>query len=455
MAELKDLLDERRKMVDKKATQHREVRDDWNEKTKEYTGTRNELNNEVRELIVQVREQRDLRDQMNEMVREKKKEREEANKSVRDAKDAMRDGQPEQPQQFDRRGRPIRPDTVQSLTRTMERLEREFEQGKHQGKNERKYFKKMKELNAKRKALKAAQVATESAEGNTELREAMALQEAAHNAVKEAAEAAQSAHDNMLQWNAEVDRQREKAEAAHRKLRTSKKEADKEHSLYIVSLRCLHSIQDILRAMRGASAGQGQRGSNWQSEKGKNLIISILKKNIKTKVQYQFEINMRVSMAILITLKTFGIPNLSVKWPNDILSDNKKISGVLIQLLTKKQKINQAIIGIGVNVNQTHFNNLPQASSMKSITGTAFDIEALTTELMAQLKHYFDVPNMDKLMSEYESVLFRKNKPSSFVNPQGVSFLGTIQGVSKSGMLRVKSEKAIEEFDLKSIQMLY
>jgi BirA family biotin operon repressor/biotin-[acetyl-CoA-carboxylase] ligase len=62
---------------------------------------------------------------------------------------------------------------------------------------------------------------------------------------------------------------------------------------------------------------------------------------------------------------------------------------------------------------------------------------------------------MDKLMSEYESVLFRKNKPSSFVNPQGVSFLGTIQGVSKSGMLRVKSEKAIEEFDLKSIQMLY
>ena len=210
MAELKDLLDERRKMVDKKATQHREIRDDWNEKTKQYTGTRNELNNEVRELIVQVREQRDLRDQMNEMVREKKREREDANKVVREAKEAMRADQPEQPQQFDRRGRPIRPDTVQSLTRTMERLEREFEQGKHQGKNERKYFKKMKELSAKRKALKAAQQATESAEGSGELREAIALQEAAHNAVKEAAEAAQSAHDNMLQWNAEVDRQREK-----------------------------------------------------------------------------------------------------------------------------------------------------------------------------------------------------------------------------------------------------
>ena len=110
MAELKDLLDERRKMVDKKATQHREIRDDWNEKTKkQYTGTRNELNNEVRELIVQVREQRDLRDQMNEMVREKKRRAPEANQAVREAKDALRANQPEQPQQFDRRGRPIRP----------------------------------------------------------------------------------------------------------------------------------------------------------------------------------------------------------------------------------------------------------------------------------------------------------------------------------------------------------
>ena len=132
----------------------------------------------------------------------------------------------------------------------------------------------MKELSAKRKALKAAQQATESAEGSGELREAIAVQEAAHNAVKEAAEAAQSAHDNMLQWNAEVDRQREKAEAAHRKLRTSKKEADKEHSLYIVSLRCLHSVQDILRAMRGASAGEGQRPA--ASDQTQDLMAKLL-----------------------------------------------------------------------------------------------------------------------------------------------------------------------------------
>jgi uncharacterized coiled-coil DUF342 family protein len=102
----------------------------------------------------------------------------------------------------------------------------------------------------------------------------MAKQDTAHNAVKEAAEAAQSAHDLMIEWNSEVDRQREKAEAAHRRLRTSKKEADKEHSLYIVSLRCLHSIQDILRAMRGASAGQGQRPT--ASNETQDLMAKLL-----------------------------------------------------------------------------------------------------------------------------------------------------------------------------------
>ena len=274
MTELKGLLEERRKMVDKKATHHREIRDDWNAKTKEYTTTRNELNNEVRELIVQVREQRDLRDQMNEMVREKKKVREEANQRVRDAKEGSRANQPEQPQQFDRRGRPIRPDTVQSVTRTMQRLEREFEQGKHTGKNETKYFKRMKELSATLKKLKEEQSSMTEGEGNEALRQAMADQEAAHTAVKEAADAAQSAHDLMIEWNSEVDKQREKAEAAHRRLRTSKKEADKEHSLYIVSLRCLHSIQDILRAMRGASEGGGQRQSS--SEETQDLMAKLL-----------------------------------------------------------------------------------------------------------------------------------------------------------------------------------
>jgi uncharacterized coiled-coil DUF342 family protein len=144
----------------------------------------------------------------------------------------------------------------------LNRLENEFERGRHTGNNETKVMKRMKEISAKIKKMKTSE------DGNTELKEArellrvaMEAQEQAHEEVTAAAQAAQEAHDLMLQWNKEVDRIRDKAESAHRELRKSKKEADKAHHLYIVSLRCLHSIQDILRAMRGAIAGAGQRPS--------------------------------------------------------------------------------------------------------------------------------------------------------------------------------------------------
>ena len=83
----------------------------------------------------------------------------------------------------------------------------------------------------------------------------------AHEEVQNAANAAQEAHELMLQWNKEVDKQREKAESCHRELRKSKKEADKAHHLYIVSLRCLHSAQDMLSAISGTGKGNSKSGA--------------------------------------------------------------------------------------------------------------------------------------------------------------------------------------------------
>ena len=263
MSDLKETLDEKRKLVDQKATQYRTTRDEWNNRTKEHTAIRNELNAEVRELIQNVRQQREIREQMNELVREKKSIRAEANKKVKAAKSMLDSERSEKedrtPQQGRRRERKV---TIHSLRRDLQKLEREFERGAHTGNNEKKVMKRMKEITSKIKEMKA----TEDSNGDLKeargmLREAMAEQEAAHAEVQSAAQAAQEAHDLMLQWNKEVDRQREHAEEAHRELRKSKKEADKAHHFYIVSLRCLHSIQDMLRAMRGATSGEGQRGA--------------------------------------------------------------------------------------------------------------------------------------------------------------------------------------------------
>ncbi|MBN96288.1 MAG: biotin--[acetyl-CoA-carboxylase] ligase [Flavobacteriaceae bacterium] len=225
---------------------------------------------------------------------------------------------------------------------------------------------------------------------------------------------------------------------------------------YLADLVSEISLEDFAAVMaKEQTNGQGQRGSKWQSEKGKNLIISILKKNIKSSVRCQFDVNRRVSLAVYKTLKAFEIPKLSVKWPNDILSCDKKISGILIQLLTKKQRIQHGIIGVGINVNQTHFKDLPRAASMKTIKAASFDLDTLAKELIKQLKFYFEISDRTFLNAEYEAVLFRMNKTSTFLNKSGQAFKGVIKGVSNSGKLKVQSDNITDEYDLKTIQFIY
>ena len=202
--------------------------------------------------------------------------------------------------------------------------------------------------------------------------------------------------------------------------------------------------------------GRGQRATTWQSEKGKNLIISVLKNEINLNPQQQFLINIVVSLAVFATLKSLQIPKLSIKWPNDILSHDKKIAGILIELILKKNTIDKAIIGIGLNTNQLNFKDLPRASSLKSITGVHYDLDELLHKFLENLKHYFSIEDRDQLWATYENVLFRKDKPSTFVDRKGVSFSGIIKGVSQQGKLIVKTEeKSIQEFDLKAIQLMY
>lgn len=216
------------------------------------------------------------------------------------------------------------------------------------------------------------------------------------------------------------------------------------------------SLEDFaVVTARYQTKGRGQRATTWQSEKDKNLIISVLKKEIDLNPQRQFLLNIVVSLALFKTLETLQIPKLSIKWPNDILSHDKKIAGILIELILKKNTIDKAIIGIGLNVNQTNFKDLPSASSLQNITGIHYDLDELLHKLLENFKYYFSIKNTAELWTTYENLLFRKDKPSTFVGLSGDLFSGITKGVSQRGKLMVKTENSIEEFDLKSIKLLY
>ena len=204
--------------------------------------------------------------------------------------------------------------------------------------------------------------------------------------------------------------------------------------------------------------GRGQMGTVWDSDRGKNLMFSVFKDLSSYVVEFPFYISMAISLAILKALETFNIPNLRIKWSNDILSADKKICGILIENVIKN-RLNSTIIGIGVNVNQTEFNNLPKASSLKNITGIHYNLDEILQRIIKYTMHYSFLLQQEKyeeVKNEYESNLFRKNKPSTFKNTEGILFSGFIKGVTKYGKLQVILEdKIVKKFDLKEITLLY
>ncbi|MEZ4811808.1 MAG: biotin--[acetyl-CoA-carboxylase] ligase [Allomuricauda sp.] len=205
--------------------------------------------------------------------------------------------------------------------------------------------------------------------------------------------------------------------------------------------------------------GRGQMGTVWQSEEGKNLTFSVLKKFNALHVQHQFNLNICASFAVYDVLDALGMPDLKVKWPNDIMSGPSKICGILIENILKGQNVQHAIIGIGLNVNQTFFENLDKAASLKSITGRFFDLDELLQAILEKLKHYFsevEGKTVAQLLPAYERLLFRKDKPSTFMDAQGEVFMGFIRRVSPNGKLVLELEDRIfKEFELKEVSLLY
>lgn len=205
--------------------------------------------------------------------------------------------------------------------------------------------------------------------------------------------------------------------------------------------------------------GRGQMQTVWSSNAGENLTFSVFKEVSFVKTDAHFYISMVVALAVLKTLKALNLPKLSIKWPNDILSENQKICGVLIENSIKKNEFKNSIIGIGMNVNQKQFSNLPKASSMFLITGNTFNTDEILHQCLTNLKFYFgllEANRFEKLKTEYELYLYKKNKPATFKTVNGLLFSGIIQSVSKNGMLQILVEDSVvKEFNLKEITLQY
>ena len=204
--------------------------------------------------------------------------------------------------------------------------------------------------------------------------------------------------------------------------------------------------------------GKGQMGSVWVSEASKNLIMSVLVRDFVTDINKIFDVNIVVSVSIIKALEDFNIPELSIKWPNDIMSYNKKIGGILIENSIKSNGEIVSIVGLGLNVNQTDFEHLPRASSLAAICNTTFDKEEILLKIIEELEHniLFWKQNKKSLRLDYTNSIFKKGIPMPFSGVNQQNFMGIIQGVSRIGKLNILLEDDnVSQFDIKEIQMLY
>ena len=240
----------------------------------------------------------------------------------------------------------------------------------------------------------------------------------------------------------------------------------------VIKLDAIDSTNEFLKGLLGKQTvdnftvitaenqtkGKGQMGSVWTSEVGKNLIMSVLVKDCLFDISQIYNLNILVSLAVFQALDEMQIPELSIKWPNDIMSDTKKIGGILIENSIKSDGAILSIVGLGLNVNQTNFEDLPKASSLAVVCERTFDKEEILFLIVENIKKNIQMwdSQADFMWKKYTNILFKKGIPMPFQNTDNQKFMGIIQGISSIGKLRILLEDdSISEFDIKEIQMLY
>ncbi len=200
------------------------------------------------------------------------------------------------------------------------------------------------------------------------------------------------------------------------------------------------------------SAGKGQMGQLWQGESGENIYMS-LALELQIPAEKQFLVNMAVSLAVLHTIKFF-LPKASIKWPNDIYHEGRKLAGILIENSVQGSLLASSIIGIGINVNQENFGPLTKAASLRSFTNQLIPLKKVYDSLISQLEWQLaSLPEEWRIWQEYHENLLFYGSITTFQS-NGRLFKGRVKGVDQWGRLEVEEEGEVKQYSIKEIQWI-
>lgn len=198
------------------------------------------------------------------------------------------------------------------------------------------------------------------------------------------------------------------------------------------------------------TAGRGCGSNQWESERGKNLLFSVLLHPEGMLASRQFHISMAVSVAICEALEQY-IGDLSIKWPNDIYWRNGKLGGILIVHSLQGTVIRDSIVGVGINVNQRQFvSDAPNPVSMWQITGQETDLRLLLDDILCRFRQLMT----EDVRSRYMARLYRRKGYHPYADAGG-AFMARLADIREDGRLVLSDEEGCERvYAFKEVQFI-
>ncbi len=202
--------------------------------------------------------------------------------------------------------------------------------------------------------------------------------------------------------------------------------------------------------------GRGQRGAIWNSSKGENLLCSIILYPKSLKPNAQFLLCQTIALAVQEFIEETSQKDTYIKWPNDLIVGGKKVAGILIENNWNDSKIQNSIVGIGININQRNFSDR-NAQSLVNISGEYFALEECVLNLRAYIEKYYlrMCKGHDAFIREsYHNLLYNLNKPATYLY-SGERISAVVLGVGLEGRLLLRCSDGREILcDFKEISLI-
>ncbi len=219
-----------------------------------------------------------------------------------------------------------------------------------------------------------------------------------------------------------------------------------------------HDIRNRVVIAGEQTAGKGMGSNGWESEARQNLTFSLALDMNFLSAERQFLLSKAVPLGIIEVLDTLlPAEKLWIKWPNDIIFEEHKLAGILINSTIRSSMMDVSIIGVGLNVNQMRFNNWPtQPISMRQITGKEYDLKALLKQVVENIINKVELLKTDPIAIEkkYLQRLYRFRTWGNY-EVDGKKTRLFLSNIDPFGRLMTQDETGKEyRFDVKEVRFV-